>query len=405
MRVCVISPFSIVDKNNWGGITTHTEMLCRLLVKMGHSVTLITSGEESKLTEESAQAVRVIHLPQQWRNVPAKEWLSSAARVFFEKQRAEPFDCLFSEGNSACELIRRYGDPGLPLFCFIHVPSFMHFYNNWQEVDGPKAFLSYILKTVPVIIHRIFFWERPLARAADKVISVSQLKAGQIRGLYGLKGDNVLAVNNWVDTRLFFPEASLRTAGRRQYGISDDAVVFLAISGILWRPKGFHLAVEGLSRISARVKNSILLLSGEDGPEKNNLMRLINRKGLAEKVRFTGAIEHSKLPMLYNAADIFLIPSLMSEGQAYTLLEAMSCGLAPIASRLGGNIESVGDCGLFFPHGNYRKLAKAMLELAVNIPKRREFSLKSRERCLQLFSEEIAREKISVLLGGLGKWA
>ena len=134
--------------------------------------------------------------------------------MFFDRQNADPFDCLFSEGNSACELVRRYGKPGLPLFCFIHVPSFMHFYNNWQEVDSPRSVLSYLLRTVPAIIHRIIFWERPLARAADKVISVSQLKAGQIRRFYNLKQNNVLAINNWVDTGLFSPDVSLRTAGR-----------------------------------------------------------------------------------------------------------------------------------------------------------------------------------------------
>jgi glycosyltransferase involved in cell wall biosynthesis len=282
------------------------------------------------------------------------------------------------------------------------VPSFVHFYNNWQEVDSLKGFIYYFFRTIPVIVHRILLWERPLARAATKVISVSQRKVGWIKKIYSLNDNRIQAVNNWVDTQTFSPDKALRAVGRKQYNIADDAVCFLLISGALWRPKGFHLAIEGLKRIIQRGQNSVLLISGRDSPEKENLLRLINKQGLEKNVRFTGAIEHEKLPVLYNSADIFLMPSLMSEGQAYTLLEAMSCGLAPIASRLGGNIESVGDCGILFARGDRRALSRAMLELAVNKEIRDEFSLKSRERCLRLFSEDKAQEEIRKLLEGIG---
>ena len=132
--------------------------------------------------------------------------------------------------------------------------------------------------------------------------------------------------------------------------------------------------------------------------EKKHLTNLVQQNRIENKVRFLGKIKHSELPLIYNMADIFLMPSLMSEGHAYTLIEAMACGLPSIATKAGGNIETIGDAGILGPPGDVNALEQAMIELTQSPEKRRELSQRARERVMRYFSEEVAIQKISLLL-------
>lgn len=398
MHVCVVSPTAITDKERWGGVHTHTEMLCKILVKLGHEVTLITGPHPEGLHEELFSNIQIIYMSELQSMTVNKEWLRKACETFLNLHQQDPFHCIFSEGNSACGIRKEKTLRNLPLFYFVHIPSFAHFYNNWKEVENFRTFISYLLRTVPRILYRIFFWETPLAHSCTKVLSVSSLKAKQLCKFYNVPSEKVEVINNWVDTEYLAPDNNKKSKARVKWGIDDSALVFLAVGGI-WRPKGFHIAIQSFSKIAHQLPNSILLISGSGRENyKKDLLKLVNKRKLGNKVRFLGKVEHSELPLIYNIADIFLMPSLMSEGHAYTLIEAMSCGLPVIATRRGGNIETVGDAGILVPPGDVNSLTEAMVELAKNSEKRKALSEKARKRVLELFSEEIAMKKISLLL-------
>jgi teichuronic acid biosynthesis glycosyltransferase TuaC len=82
-----------------------------------------------------------------------------------------------------------------------------------------------------------------------------------------------------------------------------------------------------------------LLIVGE-GPERARLTAMIDRLGLADRVRLLGARPHAELPALYGAADALVLAS-SREGWANVLLEAMACGTPVIASNIWGNPEVV----------------------------------------------------------------
>jgi glycosyltransferase involved in cell wall biosynthesis len=109
-------------------------------------------------------------------------------------------------------------------------------------------------------------------------------------------------------------------------------------------------------------------------------------------------VPNAELQSIYNSADVFLSPSLISEVLPYVLIEAMSCGLPVIATGLGGNKEAVGNAGLLVPPGDVKSLSKAMLFLAQNPDKRETLSILARKRVLNLFSESVAENKIFSLL-------
>ncbi|MHA1664363.1 MAG: glycosyltransferase family 4 protein, partial [Candidatus Njordarchaeales archaeon] len=396
MHICIVSPVEINNRESWGGIHTHTEMLCKILVKLGHSVTLIVPSYSETVGVQLYQGIHIITINESQSKVANCMWLRKEIQSFLSLHNQNSFDCIFSEGNAGYELMKEKSIAKLPFFYFIHVPSFMHFYNNWKEVCNLRIFISYLLKTVPKILHRILFWEIPLAHFSTKVLCVSVLKAKQLCKFYKVSPEKVEVINNWVDINFFTPDDDKKSCGRKRFLISENTLVFLGVGG-LWRPKGFHIAIQSFSRIVCRIPNSVLLICGS-GKEEQKLIRLVKKKRLENKVRFLGKISHSELPLIYNMADIFLIPSLMSEGQPYTLIEAMACGLPVIASKKGGNIETLGDAGILVPAGKVNAWIDAMLELAEDSEKRKIFSKKARERVLNFFSEEVAIKRFQKLL-------
>ena len=82
-----------------------------------------------------------------------------------------------------------------------------------------------------------------------------------------------------------------------------------------------------------------LLLVG-DGPERENLGAITRQLELNSAVVFTGF--QSKPADYLGLMDIFLLPSF-TEGTSMTLLEAMSLGIATVATRVGGTPEIVED--------------------------------------------------------------
>jgi glycosyltransferase involved in cell wall biosynthesis len=106
-------------------------------------------------------------------------------------------------------------------------------------------------------------------------------------------------------------------------------------------------------------RRSLAVLVG-DGPEKDAL-REISSKSAG---RILVLDPQEDLPDLYGASDVFFLPS-SSEGLSNALLEAMSSGLTPLASRVGGNAQTIvdGETGLLFGAEDESALKDAITRL------------------------------------------
>jgi glycosyltransferase involved in cell wall biosynthesis len=89
------------------------------------------------------------------------------------------------------------------------------------------------------------------------------------------------------------------------------------------------------------MQDFVVLVVG-DGKERDNIASLLAQNELDRLVHIVGAVDQGQLATIYNASDIFVLPSLM-EGHSVALLEAMRTGLPIVASDVGGNKESVTD--------------------------------------------------------------
>jgi len=84
-------------------------------------------------------------------------------------------------------------------------------------------------------------------------------------------------------------------------------------------------------------KDLRLLIVGGDGEggEVAGLRSLARELGIAEKLVFLGAVEHERMPLFYNAADVCVVPSYY-ESFSLVAVEALACGTPVVASRVGG---------------------------------------------------------------------
>jgi glycosyltransferase involved in cell wall biosynthesis len=193
----------------------------------------------------------------------------------------------------------------------------------------------------------------------------------------GTQGDEVLAKlnpqampklrfwRNGIDLDRLRPATpEERTARRRSLGLPDEAFVLLTASRLAaW--KRVDRAVEALASVVASAPEARLLIVG-DGEARPALERQARELGVAERVRFSGAVPQREVLGYMQASDAFLaVADLSNVGNP--LLEAMCCGMAIVAVDAGATRDLVrdGDTGRLVP-SRPEAIARAVIELAAD---------------------------------------
>ncbi|MFJ3923776.1 glycosyltransferase family 4 protein [Streptomyces sp. NPDC090022] len=148
-----------------------------------------------------------------------------------------------------------------------------------------------------------------------------------------------------VDEKTFHP-GSGGDGVRAGLGLADRPVV-VCVSRLVPR-KGQDTLILAMPRILAAVPDAVLLVVG-GGPYEQALRKLAAETGVADSVRFTGAVPWSELPAHYGAGDVFAMPcrtrrgGLDVEGLGIVYLEASATGLPVVAGDSGGAPDAVLD--------------------------------------------------------------
>ena len=174
---------------------------------------------------------------------------------------------------------------------------------------------------------------RDAARSASGLLAVANGLADDLAAL-GVERSKVTVHRTGLDRAVFRPLD--RATCRSQLGLPVAGAV-LACVGALIERKGQRFAIEAL----ALVPGATLLMAGV-GPDEDRLRALAASLGLAKRVRFLGAVPHADLPVVLNAADVFVLPTA-SEGLANAWVEALACGAPVVTSPLPGAQELLTD--------------------------------------------------------------
>lgn len=180
----------------------------------------------------------------------------------------------------------------------------------------------------------------------------------------GIPPNRLFAIPNGVDLAVYRPpSATARAVARTELGFPSDS--FLVVyTGRLRPEKQLDLLVRAI----ATLPRAVLALVGE-GPEQSRLATLAHELGASDRIRLEGRQEG--VERYLRAADVFALPS-RSEGMSNSLLEAMACGLACVATPVSGVAELLGaDRGLIVPSGDGDALREALSRLSDNDADRR----------------------------------
>jgi glycosyltransferase involved in cell wall biosynthesis len=115
-------------------------------------------------------------------------------------------------------------------------------------------------------------------------------------------------------------------------------------------------------------------------------------------LRRLGPLPNAEVLALYAAADVVVVPSVIPDSLSRVILEAMTAGRPVVGTRVGGTPELVvdGETGLLVERGDREGLARAILTLLDDEPRRRLMGERARRRIERHFS---ADETIDRLLG------
>jgi len=130
--------------------------------------------------------------------------------------------------------------------------------------------------------------------------------------------------------------------------------------------KGFDTVIHALPAIVAHERDVGYVIAGR-GPDRSRLEKLAQKLGVADRVRFVGAIPDRDLPALYNVGSVYVGASRRGgridvEGFGISLVEASACGLPVVAGDSGGIPDAVrdGETGFLVPAEDPAALANAV---------------------------------------------
>ncbi len=331
-----------------GGIETVAVEQASRLAARGWEVQVATSRLRGDQSQErygpvAVKRFRCINLLERLWSVPVP--LMSPAMLFFLWRRARHVDVVVAHGHVyvgtlfaalAARLTKR-------AFVLVQHAPFIDYGRRLNALEHAAD------RTVG----------RSIILSARTVIAVSDFTAEFVRSL--VPDARVEMVRSGVDRERF------NTSGSRS---SRTRPIVLTVRRLVPR-NGVDCLVDAWSARSLGARADLLI--GGNGPEVADIQRLAAGD---PSIRILGYVPDDDLPMLYQDADLFVLPSRSGEGFGLVALEAMASGLPVLATSSGGVIDIVKDGvnGRLVPPNDVPALAEALTQLVEDAPLRSELA-------------------------------
>lgn len=229
---------------------------------------------------------------------------------------------------------------------------------------------------------------------ADAIIAVSEHTRGDVSRLMGIPRERITVVYEGVHPAfhpIHEPEELMRV--REKYRLPERFILYLStieprknISGLL------HAYRCLLDRGDTTLD---LVVAGRKGWLYEPVFQAVRELGLEERVHFTGWVAEGDAPALFNAAQVFVYPSLY-EGFGLPPLEAMACGTPVVCSNAASLPEVVGDAAILVNPHDVDEMASAIARVLSDPMRRQEMCAKSLAQAAQFTWERAARETLQV---------
>jgi UDP-glucose:(heptosyl)LPS alpha-1,3-glucosyltransferase len=181
---------------------------------------------------------------------------------------------------------------------------------------------------------------------SEKVLVPSSRTGLELEKYYGVSSQKIIVLSHGVDTALFHPLADYaRQELRAKESIAPNVFVLLTVTNEVER-KGCYLVLDAIKELLSQGKSIQYRIVGRDDYSK--IKSYAASIGVEHAVQFLPPRSGKGLIELFQSADAFILPTFY-EAFGLVGMEALSCGLPLIATRVGGIEDYLkdGQVGLF----------------------------------------------------------
>jgi len=200
-----------------------------------------------------------------------------------------------------------------------------------------------------------------------------------------------------VDHNLFKP---VKNNIREKYSINNNEKLLL-FTGRLVPLKNLPFLIRTLAEVVTERENVKLLIVGE-GPLEKQTRAWVRKLKVEGRAIFTGRVRNEELPQYYSVADIFVMSSTY-ENFPNAILEAMSCELPIVATRVGGILMEIKDGvnGFLVESGNVEQFKKKIIFLLDNKSLAEEIGKRNRQEVKEKYSWLESAKKLNAVYDSL----
>lgn len=335
---------------------------------MSYEVTVVCNADDQYLLEGLSATIillPIVRKPSPWRDLLTLYQLWKLFRV-------ERFDIVHS-------IMPKMGLLAMLAAWAADIPIRLHTFTGqvWVTKTGLSRKVFMLFDRLIAKLATCVLTDSPSQRDFLMAEGVLHSGEGEVIGAGSICG---------VDPVRFRADADIRLALRLELGIPLHAIVILFM-GRLNREKGMLELAAAFKTLALSDPNLYLLLVGTEEDVQFEEIQQICSSSAARLFhqRFTPAPER-----FMAAADIFCLPSYR-EGFGLTVIEAASCGVPCVASRIYGVTDAVVDgvTGLLVDVKNSAVLAEALRLLVDQPALRQRLGSSARERVQTYFSQQV----------------
>jgi glycosyltransferase involved in cell wall biosynthesis len=231
------------------------------------------------------------------------------------------------------------------------------------------------------------------ARRARRIIAISESTKRDVVRLLGVPPEKVGVIYCGID-EAFRPLLDDQVAAfRSERGLPERFILFV---GTIEPRKNVTRLIEAFASLhTCELANLKLVIGGAKGWFYGDVFARVEELGLESAVMFPGYIPVSELPLWYNAAELFVYPSLY-EGFGLPPLEAMACGTPVVTANTSSLPEVVGQAGLTVDPLDVEGLAEAMRRILDDEALRYEMRGRGLQRARDFSWTKTAQETVQV---------
>jgi glycosyltransferase involved in cell wall biosynthesis len=209
---------------------------------------------------------------------------------------------------------------------------------------------------------------------ADHILADSRSTKQDLVTHLNADPERITVVYPGVDPRFQILEEPAIAEFRARYGLNRPFVLSV---GTLQPRKNYPTLIEAFAHLCRSEAGQIaslllrktsdieLVIAGGRGWLYQEIFDTVDRLGIGDRVKFLGFVRDEDLPALYNAAEVFALPSLY-EGFGLPVLEALACGTPVVTSDVSSLPEVAGDAALLVSprdvEGISRTLHRALID-------------------------------------------